>query len=342
VTLAARYAALVCDLDGVVYRGPQAVPHAVESLAAAGLPVQFATNNASRSPAEVAAHLRDLGLAVDAEAVTTSSQAGAWLLRQRLEEGVRVLAVGGAGVAEALQEDGFDVVLPGELGDGAAPPAAVLQGYGRPVTAADLGEAAYAIENGALWVATNTDLTLPTDRGVAPGNGAFVAAVRFAVERDPDEVAGKPHPPLYLLCAQRLGIPVDRVLAIGDRLETDIEGAVATGMDSLQVLTGVHTLADVLRAPAHRRPTLLAPDLRTLTVDLPVPTIEEGWGSCGARRRRVGTDGWESAGAGTAVEDLNAMVRAAYAALDTGRLSHDDLDALMDEPSAVLREARAG
>ena len=263
--LVARYAAVVCDLDGVVYRGPTAVPHAVEVLGGLDVPVLYATNNASRSPADVATHLRDLGLACTPDAVATSSQAGAWLLADRLAAGSPVLAVGGAGVSAALAEAGLRPVLPADATH--TPVAAVLQGYGPAVTATDLAEAAYAVEGGATWVATNTDGTLPTDRGVAPGNGSLVAAVERAVGHPPHLVAGKPAPPLYQLCAGRLELPVDRVLAVGDRLDTDIEGAVAAGMDSLLVLTGVDDLRACLEAPPQRRPTWVAPDLRALVAD---------------------------------------------------------------------------
>jgi len=264
-TLVARYAAVVCDLDGVVYRGPAAVPHAVEVLGALDVPVLYATNNASRSPADVATHLGELGLPCTAEAVATSSQAGAWLLGDRLAAGSPVLAVGGAGVAAALTEAGLRPVLPDDAES--TPVDAVLQGYGPAVTATDLAEAAYAVEGGAVWVATNTDGTLPTDRGVAPGNGSLVAAVERAVGHPPHLVAGKPAPPLYLLCAGRLDLPAQRVLAVGDRLDTDIEGAVAAGMDSLLVLTGVDDLRACLEAPPQRRPTWVAPDLRALVAD---------------------------------------------------------------------------
>ncbi len=260
-----RYAAVVCDLDGVVYRGPTAVPHAVEVLGALDLPVLYATNNASRSPADVARHLGELGLACTAEAVATSSQAGAWLLGDRLAAGSPVLAGGGAGVAGALTEAGLRPVLRGDAESTQVD--AVLQGYGPAVTATDLAEAAYAVEGGAVWVATNTDGTLPTDRGVAPGNGSLVAAVERAVGHPPHLVAGKPAPPLYLLCAGRLDLPAERVLAVGDRLDTDIEGAVAAGMDSLLVLTGVDDLRACLEAPPQRRPTWVAPDLRALVAD---------------------------------------------------------------------------
>lgn len=260
MSLADRYDAVVCDLDGVVYRGAAAVPHAVQGLRGFSGGVQYATNNASRPPSSVAVQLRDLGLDVADDDVATSAQAGAWVLTQRLAAHDAVLAIGGAGVARAVQAAGFRVRTSNER-DGVA---GVLQGYGAEVTAADLGEAAYAIQAGALWVATNTDATLPTDRGVAPGNGALVDAVRHAVGRAPDLVAGKPHPPLYRMCLERLGTDRRRSLAVGDRLETDIEGAVTTGMDSVLVLTGVHTARDAVLADPARRPTYVLPDLRWL------------------------------------------------------------------------------
>ncbi len=257
------YAGVVCDLDGVVYRGHAPVPYAVDALERLSVPIQYATNNASRPPRRVAEHLAELGLRCQTEDVATSAQAGAWMLADRLPRGARVLAVGGPGVSAALEEAGLTPVLPtaGESVD------AVLQGYGPDVSASHLGEVAYAVQDGAVWLATNTDGTLPTDRGVAPGNGSLVAAVERACGRGPDAVAGKPQPPLYLLCAQRLAVEPSRVLAIGDRLDTDIEGAVAAGMDSLLVLTGVDDLAAVLRADPARRPTYVSPDLRALHSD---------------------------------------------------------------------------
>ncbi len=257
-----RYAALVCDLDGVVYRGPRAVPHAVESIGALEAPVVFATNNASRTSVDVAEHLQELGIDCTADDVVTSSQAAAWLVAGELGEGAPVLAVGGDGVAVALDEAGLTVVRPTDARD--RPVRAVVQGYGTSVTAADLAEAAYAVENGARWFATNTDSTLPTERGIAPGNGSLVDAVATAVGHGPHVVAGKPQAPLYELCARRLGVAAEDVLTVGDRLSTDVAGAVAAGMDSLLVLTGIDGLDALLDAPAEQRPTHVAADLRAL------------------------------------------------------------------------------
>lgn len=256
---------IVCDLDGVIYRGHEAVPHAAESLLAAisiGVRLVYATNNASRAPAEVAAHLADLGLPGPVSRVVTSAQAGARHVAEHCPQGSRVLAVGGPGVTLALREAGLLPVTALEAQSGESL-AAVLQGYGASVAWTDLAEAAYAVQAGALWVATNVDSTLPTDRGMAPGNGALVGAVREAVSVDP-VVVGKPHTPLYDLSVSVLGTSSKRTLAIGDRLDTDILGATAAGMDSLFVFGGVHGWADVVGAEPPSRPRYVATDLRSL------------------------------------------------------------------------------
>lgn len=259
-SLAGTHRAVICDLDGVVFRGARAVPGAVAALMGCGVPVHYATNNASRTPAEVARHLRGLGLPARASEITTSAQAGAHVLRNRVGAGAEVLTVGGRGVVDAARGLGLTTVT-------AATPATagVLQGYGPAVSATDLAEAAYAVEAGAVWVATNDDQTLPTERGIAPGNGTLVAAVRRATGSRPVEIAGKPHAPLYRLCAERLSAELADVLAIGDRLETDIEGAHRLGIPSVLVLTGVHGIRDALLAPPEQRPTWIVPDLTWLT-----------------------------------------------------------------------------
>jgi ribonucleotide monophosphatase NagD (HAD superfamily) len=140
-------------------------------------------------------------------------------------------------------------------------PAVVVQGYSPDLGWKDLAEATYAVRRGVPWIATNTDTTVPTSRGIAPGNGTLVAAVRAASGVIP-QVAGKPELPLHRESILRSG--ATRPLIVGDRLDTDIEGAVRGHTDSLLVLTGVTTVADLLAAPADRRPSYLADDLRGL------------------------------------------------------------------------------
>lgn len=280
VTLAAAVDAVVCDLDGVVYAGREALPGAVDALLALECPVVYATNNASRAPEDVAGHLRELGLSLEVEDVLTSSVAGAAHLAELVEPGTPVLAVGGPGVGAALEAAGL---RPSRQ---AADCLAVLQGYGPDVTASDLAEAAFAVQGGARWVATNEDRTLPTERGPAPGNGSLVAAVRAAVDVDPT-VIGKPHAPMYLMAAERLGVDPERLLALGDRLETDIAGAHASGSLSALVLTGVHGLSDAAAAPPEARPTYVLRDLGGLHEPYPTGSREEGWWVRGDARARL-------------------------------------------------------
>lgn len=268
--------AIIFDLDGVVYVGTEPCVGAVEGIASAredGLKVLFMTNNASRTPQDVADHLSDMGVPATPDEVLNSSQVGAAhlaALRDDDESAQQpmVLAVGGPGVSSALREEGFTSVGAADVpSDGPERPFwAVLQGYGPDMRVHDLHEAAYAINAGALWVATNSDATLPTKRGFAPGNGALLTAVAHGTGATP-EVVGKPFPRSYQIALERLGLPAEEVLAVGDRLDTDIEGANAAGLPSALVLTGVNDRqdaqeADEARVPTHIEETI--PDLRHL------------------------------------------------------------------------------
>ena len=326
------YLAVVCDLDGVVYRGPAPVPHAVAALRDCPVPVLYATNNASRTPETVAEHLVALGLTAAPDAVVTSSQAAARHVAQRVPAGSAVLAVGGEGVLHALLELGLAAVPVRNARGSTATWAAVVQGYGADVSASDLAEAAYAVQAGALWVATNTDRTLPTDRGTAPGNGTLVAAVEAAVGRLP-VVVGKPHAPLYLLCAERVHHRPEELLAVGDRLDTDIAGAVETGMDSALVLTGVDSAVSLATAPPSQRPTYLLEDLRGLsTAYTPAERDPDGWWACGRHRRRIVDGRWKVEGEPSErIEALRAAVAAVHEALDAGELEVDVARSLVSD-----------
>ena len=319
------YDAVICDLDGVVYRGGEAVHGAVEALNSLPRPVVYATNNASTQPSEVAARLRDLGVELEDASVLTSSMAGAHEMARRVDQGATVLAVGGDGVRWALEEEGLVVVRPGEESD--VDVAGVLQGYGPRVTAEDLAHAAYAIEGGAQWVVTNDDATLPTNLGIAPGNGTLVAAVATATGARP-EVVGKPHPPLYLMGTESLGVEARRTVAVGDRLETDIAGASAAGMESILVLTGVHGLRDAALADADTKPTYVIAHLGELLEDYPQPREEGEWWVCRASRARIRDGSWD-------VEDASG---GDGWTLDAGRAALAALAGMpSDSPSALRR-----
>jgi len=255
----AAYDLALLDLDGVVYVGPHAVPGAAERLTAAaqaGMHLAYVTNNASRTPSNVADHLRALGVPVSTGDVVTSAQAAARLLADKLPPGAPVFVIGGIGLYDALAERGLRGVQ-----DVADHPEAVVSGYHPDLRWRTVVEGAVLVRDGLPWVAANADLTMPTTLGEAPGNGALVEVVTRYSGRCP-QVAGKPAPPLFEETVRRVG--GDRPLVVGDRLDTDIEGAANAGLDSLLVMTGVTGLEELVGAPAVRRPTYLAADLAGL------------------------------------------------------------------------------
>src|SRR6478752_7255955 len=269
--LISRFDALLTDLDGVVYAGPQAIPGAVESLqrlAGIGVGLGYVTNNASRSPAEVAQHLRDLGAPAEEQQVVSSPQAAGELLASMLPAGARVLVTGGDALAREIELAGL-VPVRSEAED----PVAVVQGFHPDLGWKDLAEASYVVAAGALWVATNTDMSIPQARGIAPGNGTLVAAVAAATGRQP-LVAGKPEAPLFHAAAKRLA--ADRPLVVGDRLDTDILGGNNAGFATVAVLTGVDTRESILAARSVERPDFLINDLTGLYA--PYPAVEHDAG----------------------------------------------------------------
>lgn len=277
--LCEAYDAALLDLDGVLYVGSAGVRHAAPSVAAAraaGMALAYVTNNASRRPAAVAAHLTELGIPAEPRDVVTSGQAAVRVLGERLPGGSAVLVVGSDGLAAEVAAGGFRPVRTLEQA-GAAGPAAVVQGLSADTCWRDLAEAALAIRAGALWVTGNTDSTLPSPRGPLPGNGSLVAALRAATGAQP-LVAGKPEPALHLESVARVGSR--RPLVVGDRLDTDVLGAVRGGADSLLVLTGVADRAAVLAAPRGSRPTYLARDLRGLLVAHPGVVVDGAQARC--------------------------------------------------------------
>lgn len=314
------------DLDGVVYRGPHAIDHAVDALARAreaGLRLHYVTNNAGRPPEDVAEHLSDLGIPTNADDVTTAAQAAAALVARERPQGTKVLAVGGPGLALALAEVGMVPVTSAE-----DDPAVVVQGLSRTLAWPELAEAVYAIGNGAEFIASNLDSTLPTERGMAPGNGALVAAVVHATGVQPRST-GKPQPEIFQQAAARAG--GRRPLVVGDRLNTDIAGAVAAEYPVMHVLTGVDGPTELLRAKPSERPTLLARDLRGLLQAHPAAVRDgQGWTirEAGARFRDGRLELTEQggtivvAGAGAvqqatiSLDGLRALAAAAWTAVD--------------------------
>lgn len=299
---------VLADLDGVVYAGPGAIPHAVESLNAVqrNIRVGYITNNASRTAASVAGHLRDLGLHCAEEDVVSSPQAAMHLLAELVPSGSTILVVGGEGLTSELEKNGYVVTFSAQDN-----PAAVIQGFSPDLGWRQLAEASFALNarptadafggtasgagltEGIPWVATNMDWTIPVDRGVAPGNGTLVSAVHTAVGRLP-VVAGKPELPIFEEAARRFGTAnaPETALFIGDRLDTDVMGGNRAGMKTVLVLTGIDQAKQLLAAPVGSRPDYILGDLRELSEPYPVvTTAKDGSVSVrGAKVKKVGMD----------------------------------------------------
>ena len=264
--LADNYDSLLLDLDGVVYRGKAAVLGAVEAINRVqemGKQVAYITNNASRTPESIAKQLVELGIQAEPGQIVGAARAGAKLLASKIPAGSKVLVVGGEGLRVEVENLGFSVV--GSVADA---PAAVIQGFSPDVGWKELAEAAFAIQAGAVWVATNQDWTLPLEKGIAPGNGTLVGAVHTAAGILP-EFAGKPFPPIF---EEAMSLDLGRALVIGDRLDTDIKGASNFGLDSACVLTGIATRKELLGAKSDERPTFILDDLSELFDDYVEPT----------------------------------------------------------------------
>jgi glycerol-1-phosphatase len=306
------YDAALLDLDGVVYLGGTPIPGAATALAAAsgrGMKLAYVTNNASRTPHAIAAQLSAMGVPATATDIVTSAQAAAHLLADRLPSGSPVLVVGGAGLHQAVRDRGLRPVTAAAAG-----PLAVVQGYSPHIDYGLLAEAALALNAGAWYVLSNADPTLPTPRGPQPGNGSLAQVLIHATGSQP-VVAGKPEPPLHAESVERVG--AKRPLVVGDRLDTDIEGAFRGGADSLLVLTGVTRPADLLLAPAQQRPCYVAAGLAGLNASHPEVTAADGHFGCGGWIAAAGESGesWLAVtGTGDWIDGLRALCGAAWSA----------------------------
>ena len=275
--LAEDYDCALLDLDGTAWSGDERIEHAAASVIEAreaGMASAFVTNNAMRTPQQVADKLNFMDFQATPDMVMTSAMDIAAIMAEELAEGSKVLVIGGAGLRLALEERGF--VLVDSADD---EPAAVVQGLDKQVDWALLSEGAFAIERGAAFYASNLDATLPVERGQALGNGSLVRAIQHATRKRPT-AGGKPEPGIYRRASELVG--ARNPLAVGDRLETDIMGAVAAGVPAMHVLTGVHMARDVIRAPRGQRPSYLAIDMRGLLEAHPAPKHHrDGTWTCG-------------------------------------------------------------
>ena len=268
--LGTAFDAIGFDLDGVVYRGPEAVPGAPETindLRRRGIRLGYVTNNAQRPPGLIAEQLIGFGIDCSADDIVTSAQATAHLMGDELPPGAEVLIVGSSALADEIAAVGLAPTF-----ERSALTAAIIVGFEPSLTWEHLNEGCYAVQAGAKFFACNDDLTRPTDKGIAVGTGAVLLAMRQPLGIAPT-MGGKPARPLLDEARRRLG--ARRPLFVGDRLDTDIEGARNAGWASLFVLSGGHGPADLLAAPPSQRPDYLAADITGL-LDAPRIAVADG------------------------------------------------------------------
>ena len=256
---------LIIDMDGVLWHGDQPQPGLVEffqTLRRLSLPFVLATNNASLTAAQYVAKLATMGVEVDLIEILTSGMATALFLTQRYPaQSTRVFVIGGVGAWQPLLDQGFtltglDDIDPGRRAN------LVVCGLDKELTWNKLATAALNIQAGADFIGTNGDVSLPTERGCLPGNGATLAALQAATGVSPS-IIGKPEPIIYQQALAVLGVDPSEVIAIGDRLDTDILGAVRAGIRSLMVLTGISRESDI--AEVDYAPNWVMQDIRELT-----------------------------------------------------------------------------
>lgn len=232
----------IIDADGVLYRDTEVIPGAAEFIAeltAEGTPFVVLTNNSSRTPAQYAAKLSEMGVRLAEDRVLTSGQATADYLHRR-GASAPIFVIGEAGIREPLCQAGFT------LTSNWREARYVVVGLDRQITYRLLTEAGLAVRHGAEFIGTNSDRTLPTPDGQVPGNGAILAALEAATDVAP-YIVGKPRPDIFLWAAAYLGLPAARVACLGDRLETDIEGGHAAGLTTVFVLSGASSADDLAR-----------------------------------------------------------------------------------------------
>jgi 4-nitrophenyl phosphatase len=244
-------AGLIIDMDGVLWHGKTPLPGLVsffEQLRMCNLPFVLATNNASLTQAQYIDKLASMGVEVQAVEILTSSMATARYLKETLpSDKKRVFVIGEEGLKQPLRDQGFELTDLYEVAQpdkGITGPDIVVSGLDRTLTWDKLATATIAIKAGALFYATNADTTLPTELGEVMGNGGTIAALKAATGVSPISI-GKPQPILYQQAFDILGSDKANTVAIGDRLDTDILGAVNAGMRSLMVLTGVSSKEDI-------------------------------------------------------------------------------------------------
>ncbi|MGD9714630.1 MAG: HAD-IIA family hydrolase [Thermomicrobiales bacterium] len=252
--------AYIFDMDGVLYRGNAPLPGVAELFAALqlrGIPYRLATNNSTLTPHQYVEKLAGMGIAITADHIVTSGTATRKYLENRFPLGSKVYVIGEPALSHQLFVSNH--LMAAAHGEG--PVTAVVVGLDREFTYAKLYAANAAIRNGAAFIATNADVTLPTEVGLVPGCGSIVAAIAASAGQQPD-IVGKPGGLLFEIASEHMGVSISDTVAIGDRLDTDIVAANTAGALSLMVLTGVSTRDDIAAFP--EKPDLVFTDLNAV------------------------------------------------------------------------------
>ncbi|MGE5073813.1 MAG: HAD-IIA family hydrolase [Anaerolineae bacterium] len=252
---------LVLDMDGVLWKDMSTIGDLARvfgRMHAAGLKVTLATNNATMTVDQYLKKLAGFGVALEPWQIVTSSHGVAATLSKEFPEKGLVFVVGEAGVIDALCEAGFQTITDPEDG---TPVVAVVGSMDRALSYRKLSRAMTHLRAGARFYGTNPDATFPTPAGLVPGAGSMIAAIQTASGVAP-VIIGKPSPFMFQLCAERMGLPMNEILSVGDRLETDVAGGQAVGARTAVVLSGVSTREQV--AAWKPQPDIIAPDLTAL------------------------------------------------------------------------------
>ncbi|WEG13777.1 TIGR01457 family HAD-type hydrolase [Pullulanibacillus sp. KACC 23026] len=228
-----RYKGYLIDLDGTIYKGNEPIPEAiafVKELESKKIPYLYVTNNSTTTPEKVAERLQKMGAPADKEHVLTTSQASASFIAGQAP-GASVYYIGEEGLKIALEEAGLQVVEE-------APSDYVVIGLDRGLTYEKLTRACLAIRGGAQFVSTNSDVALPTERGLALGNGAITESVSVSTGVAPIYI-GKPESIIVDEALKRIGCQKSEVIMVGDNYDTDMLAGIRAGVDTLFVSTGV-------------------------------------------------------------------------------------------------------
>lgn len=238
---------LILDMDGVLWHGNRPVPGLpdfFEQIAALGIRWVFATNNSSKTRQQYVQKFGGMGVTINPNHVMTSAVATGHYMQDAFAAGAPIYVLGADGLHESLTEAGFHIL---DRADYQTPAAAVVTGLNWHVTYEDLCVATLQINNhGAKFVASNADSTYPSERGLLPGAGALLSIIKTATEQEP-VVVGKPFPIMYQQALKLLGdgATLENTAMVGDRLNTDVAGAVGAGMRSVLVMSGITQPADL-------------------------------------------------------------------------------------------------